>query len=169
MIRSIIVFLFIALVAFSCSIERKAIKKLNWIEYKAPEVIAKKCSDKYPVKTNTIIEKEFIKGDVITVHDSIELDCDTVTEVKYKDRKIRVPFPVTKVRVDTYKVNRTDTIENTAKVDFLQLKSDRLFEQSVEDSLTIKNKNRKIKWLIGSLVAIVLMIGLRIYLNIKRG
>lgn len=153
--------LIILLVILSgCYTEKRASIQLAKAQGTYPHVVAAKCSDYYPTKDSIIRETEFIKGETSTVHDSVLIDCDTVTEVKYKNRIIRVKQPQ-KTRVDTYIKKVYKTVERTDKLrvkDTLlaRYKSDLAF--STFEVKKYKKRSKKYMICFYSLIAILLLI-----------
>lgn len=162
--------LFILLFFSSCYTERKATLQVAKAQALQPDVVAKACASLFPVKTKTLIEKEYIKGKTDTINNRVVIDCDSViknnTIVKIRTNK--VPCPPQGVRVDTFRTKQVDTIENTAKIDLLNSKL-RKQEIEIENYRTrVKAKNRNIRIAYSIVAFLIGFIGINIYLKFRK-
>lgn len=127
----------------ACYTPRKFSRQLSKGAVAYPSVMANTCASLYPPKVETIKEIVYKEGKKDTIYEDLYLDCDTVTEVVWKDRVVKVQVPKTITRVDTFVDHQFNTIENTALVASLNAKSD-----SIQAGLTeceVKSEETKTK------------------------
>lgn len=143
--------------AFSaCYTEKRFSKHLANGIVKFPSTMSKTCSVLYPPKVETIKELIYREGKIDTIWEDIYLDCDTITEVVWKDRVVKVEVPKIIKRVDTLIDHQYHSVENTALVNSLKIKSDSLqSELSTTKISQSKTNTQKNIWL---KIAIVLML-----------
>lgn len=116
--KTIVIILSMLLLA-SCYTQKKAEKQVTKAHINHPLVVAKFCGDVFPPKTITKIEKEYIQGKDSLIYDTISVDCEEV--INEVERIVKVPVIREHYRVDTFRENRTDSVENTAKVKALEI------------------------------------------------
>jgi len=127
----------------ACYTPRKFSRQLSKGAVAYPSVMANTCASLYPPKVESIKEIVYKEGRIDTIWEDLYLDCDTVTEVVWKDRVVKVQVPKTITRVDTFIDHQFNTIENTALVTTLKAKSD-----SIQAGLTeceVKSEETKTK------------------------
>lgn len=105
----------VLLILSGCYTIKTAEKQLIKAKVHYPEMVASTYSSWYPIKTDTFIKVETRPGKDIVRYDTIEVDCDSA--MKEKTSIVKVPFEVSKYRVDTIYNTTTSTIESTAKLE----------------------------------------------------
>lgn len=115
----------------ACYTPRKFSRQLSKGAVAYPSVMANTCSSLYPPKVESIKEIVYKEGKKDTIWEDLYLDCDTVTEVVWKERVVKVQVPKRITRVDTFVDHQFNTIENTALVTTLRTKAD-----SIQTELT---------------------------------
>lgn len=143
--NSIIIILAISLLS-SCFTEKKAIREFYKINYKYPELVASNCNSLFPIKEKIVKETIYKEGRVDTVFDFAVLDCDTVTEVKYKNRIVKVKCPPSYTRTDTIIKSVYVNQESTSKVKALEFSVLRLNKDIVLKNELIQVKSNKVKF-----------------------
>lgn len=113
--------LLILILTSGCYTQKKAQKQFNKAHFKYPEISAKGCSIYYPIKEKITTDTKYIKGEVDTFIEFVEVDCDTVVQTKYKERIVKIPCPPRLQRVDTIFKTEIKEIENSAKTEVLNL------------------------------------------------
>lgn len=104
-IRTISGVLILILIA-SCSVQKRAIKRVKWVDERHPVTLARWCADNVPVRADTVL----IPGKEIVIPGTVvEVDCDTVTDTVYKDRVVKVACPPSTVRTDTAYITKVDS------------------------------------------------------------
>lgn len=145
---AIVAFFFLASLSTSCYTQRKAQKEIIKADVTYPTVVSGYCGKKYPPKTSkgvpitTIIQGETVTDTLIVT--------DTVTNVITKY--------LTKYRTDTFRVNTTDTVENTAKISELQAIVDEMSVELSEANVKIavlKQGKSNWMWIAISLMAVI--------------
>lgn len=101
-ISSVLILLLIA----SCSVQKRAIKRVKWVDDRHPITLVRWCADNVPVRADTVLipGKEIVMPGVV-----VEVDCDTVTDTVYKDRVVKVTCPPSMVRTDTAYITKVDS------------------------------------------------------------
>ena len=156
----------------SCYSSKRAVQDIVKAQSAYPDKVAEACSNYYPTKDSVIRETEYIKGETDTLINYVELDCDTVTEVKYKNRIIRVKQPV-KTRVDTFikkvfkSIERTDKLR--AKDTLLQREKANSIKQRTLKRHHIKRSNKYATAFYGLVSLLLLVLVGRFYLKRIRG
>jgi hypothetical protein len=151
--------LLIAAMTLSCNPSRK-LDKLN---KKYPELLAKFCKDTFPcvtskVDTVTNIEYEFIELQCPT-NDYNKTTIDTIWLTKTKTHLITGPAVV----ATEYKINTiTKTIKDSAEIVLCNLELNEVNKkctQYIEDNRLLKNKvSAKNRWIMWLIIALLLMI-----------
>src|SRR5690606_2038642 len=73
---------------------------------RSPITLVRWCASNVPVRADTVL----IPGKEITTPGTvIQVDCDTISEVEYKDRVVSIPCPPSTNRVDTFRVTAIDS------------------------------------------------------------
>lgn len=94
------------LIISGCSVQKRAIKRVNWVDDRHPITLVRWCADNVPVRADTVL----IPGREIVIPGTVvEVDCDTVTETVYNDRVVQVPCPPSTVRTDTAYITKVDS------------------------------------------------------------
>lgn len=139
-----------------CKGQQWALKSQAIIHAKHPELEARNCAERFPVRIDTVTRYRFIPGDTVTKHDTLVVDCDTV-----KGRQIvRIPYVRDRIVHDTIEKQVLVTQENTAAVKAEQMAHDKTKKESSEKSGTINT----LSWGVG--VAIVFIVGLCIAIGL---
>lgn len=161
-IVSYFVFILVLAGAFSaCYTEKRFSKQLSRGVVKFPSTMSNTCASLYPPKVETIKELIYKEGKIDTIWEDIYLDCDTITEVAWKDRIVKVEVPKIIKRVDTFIDHQYHSVENTALVNSLKIESDSLkSELSIAKINHSKAKEQKNIWL-------KIAIGLMLYIILK--
>lgn len=90
----------------SCSVQKRAGKRVKWVDEKHPITLVRWCSDNVPVRADTVL----IPGKEIVIPGTVvEVDCDTVTDTVYKDRVVQVACPPSTARTDTAYITKVDS------------------------------------------------------------
>lgn len=109
------IFLFGLLICIAgCYSIKTAEKQLIKAKVHYPELVASTYSMWFPIKTDTVVKIETRKGNDIVKYDTVRVDCDSA--LKEKVSIVKVPFEVSKYRVDTIYNTTTSTLESSAKL-----------------------------------------------------
>lgn len=111
-----------ALLALSgCYSQRKAERQVLRAKAGYPEVVATDCGNWYPPKETTVTNTEYKPGVTVYHTDTVKVDCDSVVKNHAGNAVVYLPCPPQSVRVDTFYSVSVKTVENTARVEALQL------------------------------------------------
>ena len=139
--------LLILLSLTGCFTQKKAQKQFNKAHFKYPEISAKGCSIFYPIKEKITIDTKYIQGEIDTFIEFVEVDCDTVIETKFKERIIQIPCPPRLQRVDTIYKTEYKELENTAKLEVLNINIKRLeADRIILESQILHVKKSSLFW-----------------------
>lgn len=146
----------------SCYSLQKAKKDLLKIESKHPQLIPKRCIEKYPVKEKIVEKTKFIKGETITKTDTLTIDCDEIVKDTIKENKVKIKY-LNKFRTDTIYKKVIVEKEVTAKIDLLNVKlnKEKIKNTKLEEQL---KKEKKYKWYFFSLIA---LLGVGLFLKFR--
>ena len=110
----------VALLLCGCYTVKKANRQVLKAQAHFPELVAANCGNWYPPKETTVTKTEYKPGVPVYSRDTVRLDCDSALKAGKGGKVIKIPYPVTNERVDTFYTTRTVTVENTAKIAALQ-------------------------------------------------
>jgi len=116
---TLLLLLLLIFVLDGCYTLQTANKQLLHAQIKYPNVISNICSNLYPPMEKESKTIEYLKGDVLYQHDTLQIDCDTVQNHIVKKVTSK---PI--LRVDTIKTREEIQIESTSKLASLQYKYD---------------------------------------------
>ena len=153
-------YLFILLLLSSCYTQKRAKIQFAKVQSVYPKIVAENCDKLFPTKDSVSTVIKHIKGDTDTLFEFVKVDCDTVTEVKYKDRIVLKKVPKYIKNNDTIEKVVFKQVESTAKVKALQGKIEEI-QNKYEESKSLANKFKKI-----TLYFSLLIFGLVVFLGI---
>lgn len=155
-------FIFVLILAglFSaCYTPKKFSRQLSKGVVAYPEIMSNTCASLYPPKVESVKEIVYKEGKKDTIWEDIYLDCDTITEVVWKDRVVKVQVPKTITRVDTFIDHQYHTIENTALVASLKTKSDSIQNKLIECNIQKEETETKLNtWVAIGLILLAYLI-----------
>lgn len=154
-VQVILILLFFA----SCFSQKQAAKYIGKADVVYPDLTAQFCANRFPVKESTNTEIKYIPGRIDTLTNYIELDCDTVIEPKYIERKIKVEVPKVIYRTDTIEKEKTKIVENTALSENLRRN---FVTKSTELDKQLKKNRSLYKWIYGLSITFLILLVLLI-------
>lgn len=137
----------ILLLTAGCSVQKRAIKRVKWVDDRHPITLVRWCADNVPVRADTVL----IPGKEVVIPGTVvEVDCDTVTDTVYKDRVVQVACPPSTVRTDTAYITKVDS----AAIMVIRHEKDSIQAQivAVENDLN-RAKGAKSTWMWIAIVA----------------
>lgn len=167
-------FLFCAVLALLVSACRPTKFKVQRIFDKHPIETKQECVSRYPVETEYTTVQEYIPGDTVFISGPV-IDCDSVLkstkgsrDTVYIKKVFKVPCPPTKIIHDTFRVINTTTIQDTRRIDLLNLTISQLDSTlSYKDSRIEKLKITRNRYFIGFTI-LLLILTLLTYLRFKK-
>lgn len=145
----------LAILCLSCYSSNKAAKQFGKAAITYPSIPATYCAITYPAKT------EIIKGDTVTIIDTVKLEGNVITDTLYTLDTIRITKTVTLPgQTITKVVHVTDTIrvENTAQLKVCELERGKVVDLLTDANLklSVSQKRAKTRGIIMySLIALV--------------
>lgn len=128
-------YLILIFILFSSCFSAK--KSINKLKNKSPYTLAEYCATVYPCEDSIFIITNYIEGETIFVHDTIQVKCDSAKQI------IKVPCPPSKHRVDTFYKDKIVYQTDKAKIDlFLKSKDSLINKLTKEITLKEEFKNR---------------------------
>jgi hypothetical protein len=151
----------------ACYTEKRFSRQLSKGVVAYPSVMSNACASLYPNKIETIKEITYREGKVDTVWEDIYLDCDTVTEVVWKDRIVKVEVPKKIKQVDTIVDYQYHVVENTALVTSIKLKNDSLISQVHLSKMDAGESKSKYKLFLWITIALIFYLGVKTILRLS--
>ncbi len=159
--KKLILMLGVAISITSCATQERQQFRAEKYFNQHPKELAELCSDKYPVKEETVAGEPVVTVDTVTKTDTVtvEAECPDGT-------KAMVKCPPNTINTIHEKVTVTDTVykENTAKYAAVRIELDEANDE-LKDSKEIA-KNR-LHWNIGLGIVVVLVFGSWIFKMFK--
>ena len=150
----------------ACYTEKKFSKQLSKGVVRYPNTMSNTCASLYPNKVETIKELIYKEGSVDTIWEDLYLDCDTITEVVWKDRIVKVQVPKIIKKVDTLIDHQYHSVENTALVTSLKLKSDSLLSQVVSSQMDANEAQSRSKLYFWIVIILISYLGIKTILRL---
>lgn len=111
----------------ACYTPRRAARQVIKAQTVYPVIVAENCGLWYPPKEFTTTNTKYIRGKDSVIRDTSYVDCTEPGNIYKKD--VAVPCEQ-KVRVDTFEKEVIKQVENTAKIEALTDKNNRLQENN---------------------------------------
>ena len=155
--------LLILIIFQSCYTVQKAKRQVIKADMNYPEMFTNYVVKAYPVKDSVVEKIKVVKGKDIIKYDTIkEIDCDSVISDTITNNKVLIRFK-TLYRTDTIKTIKEVFRENTAKINSLELKIDRVDKENKE----LKEKVKSAKKYKSYFFIIIVLIGLGVILKFR--
>jgi len=151
----------------ACYTEKRFSRQLSKGVVVYPSVMSNTCASLYPSKVETIKELIYKEGKIDTIWEDLYLDCDTITEVVWKDRVVKVQVPKIIKKVDTIIDHQYHSVENTALVTSLKLKNDSLISQVVSSQMDANELEEKYKLFLWITIALISYLGVKTILRLS--
>jgi ribosome-binding factor A len=150
----------------ACYTEKRFSRQLSKGVVAYPSVMSNACASLYPNKIETIKEITYREGKVDTIWEDLYLDCDTITEVVWKDRIVKVQVPKIIKKVDTIIDHQYHSVENTALVTSVKLKNDSLISQVYLSKMDASESQSKYKLFLWITIALISYLGIKTILRL---
>lgn len=136
----------------SCMTEKQSVKKLAIINSKYPEIIAKNCSDKFPIRESVEVRETI-------THDTLKSTDTLIKDTVINNETIRYIYLPGQTITKTIKKDSVIRLENTAKLFVLEGKLKAANEQIIKQKQLI---------VIGRWVGFLLLIIIGVFIIFKR-
>jgi ribosome-binding factor A len=150
----------------ACYTEKRFSRQLSKGVVAYPSVMSNACASLYPNKIETIKEITYREGKVDTIWEDLYLDCDTITEVVWKDRIVKVQVPKIIKKVDTIIDHQYHSVENTALVTSVKLKNDSLISQVYLSKMDASESQSKYKLFLWIAISLISYLGIKTILRL---
>lgn len=151
LILCIIPFLLIA-----CNTQKLAIKRIDKISHKYPEVIAEKCKTSFNPSDSIHESISFLPGETTYVDNFIEVDCDSFIKYITHTKILKAKCPPSITIRDTILKDKFAKEIDKASIFLLEKSKDSLSQIIIEQKTKIKTKNKTLL-IIGTILGLIII------------